>query len=102
MPSYLVESYHSRRDEAELAPASARARDAAETLSRGGIEVRYVRWTFVPEDEICLHLIEAPSLETVREALALAAISYVRIVEAVDRPPPGAAEHDEVLGRVRP
>jgi hypothetical protein len=43
---------------------------------------RYLRSTYVPEDEICFHLFEAESVESVREASLLASLIFDRIVEA--------------------
>lgn len=77
MPSYLVERYvaSSRGADVEAAIAG---------IAASGGRVRHLRATFVPEDETCFHMIEAPSLEVVREALKRAAITYERIVEAVE------------------
>jgi Nickel responsive protein SCO4226-like len=74
MPSYLVERY---------LPAS-RSRDASTLAELRAADVRHVRATFVPEDETCFDVVEAPSREAVREALERAAIAYERIVEAVE------------------
>lgn len=84
MPSYLVESYLSRTRASELAATTSRARQAAEAMGREGIAVRHVRATFLAEDEVCLHLFEAPSAEAAGEASRRAAIAYDRIVEAVE------------------
>ena len=84
MPSYLVESYLSRKRAAELAPTTNRARQAAEAMCGEGIPVRHVRATFLAEDEVCLHLFEAPSAEAAGEASKRAAIAYDRIVEAIE------------------
>jgi len=43
-----------------------------------------VRSTFLPEDEVCLHVFEAPSLQAAGEVSRRAAIAYDRIVEAVE------------------
>jgi hypothetical protein len=83
MPSYLVESYSS---DAAVDDASSRARRTAAL----GTGVRYVRTTFLPDDETLLHLFEAPSAEALREAARLAALAHERIVEAVERPGTGA------------
>jgi hypothetical protein len=79
MPSYLVESYAAGSvvdDQRE------RARLAADI----GTGVRYVRTTFLPGDETVLHLFEACSAEALREAASAAALTYERIVEAVEGP----------------
>lgn len=79
MPNYLVESYLVDSPEA-VADARGRAHLAAEL--DGG--VRYVRTTFVPGDEVVLHLFEAPSDGAVRHAADRVALRYERIVEAVE------------------
>lgn len=84
MPSYLVESYLSRTRATELAATTSRARQSAEAMSGEGIPVRHVRATFLAEDEVCLHLFEAPSAEAAGEASRRAAIAYNRIVEAIE------------------
>jgi hypothetical protein len=81
MPRYLVESY--------LADSPAAVEDACTRARSIGDEhagVRYVRTTFVPEDEIVLHMFEAPSAEALGEAGRVAALAYDRIVEAVEEP----------------
>ena len=79
MPSYLVESYLAN-SAAELADARTRARRAAE-LDDG---VRYVRTTYLPEDELVLHVFQASSDDVLRRAAALAALPYERISPAVE------------------
>ena len=87
MPSYLVESYLARAAHAvELPATTRRARAAAEAMCREGIAVSHVRSTFLPEDEVCLHLLEAPSLAAATELSTRAAIPCDRIVEAIERP----------------
>lgn len=81
MPRYLVEAY---------LPASLTAiEDAREQARRAGElgeRVHYLRTTYVPGDEIVLHVFEAPSTEAVRAASALASLRHERIVEAVEAP----------------
>jgi hypothetical protein len=79
MPSYLVESYIAGSQEA-VEEARARARLAAEL----GRDVRYLRTTVLPTDEVILHLFEAPSAEVLDEAGRRAALPFERIVEAVE------------------
>lgn len=84
MQSYLVESYVARTRAGELDPTTRRARAAAEAMRTEGIAVRYVRSTFLRNDEVCLHLFEAPSLEAATELTRRAAIACNRIIEAVE------------------
>lgn len=83
MAQYLVETYTPRRQRKELAAVAGRARRAAAGMRRDGIDVHYLRPIFVPEDEMCFHLFEAPSPEAVGEASRRAELVYERIVEAV-------------------
>ena len=84
MPSYLVEAYVPRSRTHEARAAGRRARVAAERLSREGMPVRYVRMTFVPDDETCFHFFEAASEEAVSEVCRRAGIGSARIVSAVE------------------
>jgi hypothetical protein len=79
--SFLVETY--APTSTVLAEAEVRARRAAE-LARAETPVRYIRSIFVPDDEMCLHMFEAPSAEALREASDRAGLSPERIVEAVE------------------
>jgi hypothetical protein len=79
---YLVESYGAHRGD-----AFAEARDRALRAAQLGIDVRYVRTTFLPEEETFLHVFEAPSVEALSHAGRLAALVYERIVEAVEGSP---------------
>lgn len=80
--SYLAEAYLSKSSDFGL--SARQARRAAEALGREGIRVRYVRSTFMPEDEICLHVFEADSAEDVRSVGTRARIEFDRIVDAVE------------------
>jgi len=79
MPTFLVESYGANRG-----AALAEARESALRAAELGIDVHYVRTTFLPEDETLLHVFEAPSAEALRYAGRLAALAFERIVEAVE------------------
>jgi hypothetical protein len=83
MPNYLVDGYLPRSRAGELAELIARLRAAAEGLTAEGIEVRHVRSSFLPADELFLHLMEAESAEAAGEASRRAGIPPERIVEAV-------------------
>lgn len=52
-----------------------------------GAHVRYIRTTFVPGEERCMCLFEAPSVERVKEANETAGLPFKRIVEALDLTP---------------
>ena len=82
--SYLAESYLPRIRRAELRDAARRAQLAAEALAEEGVRVRHVRTSFLPDDEVCLHVFEAPSAEAVCETMRRAALAVDRIVETVE------------------
>jgi hypothetical protein len=84
MPTYLVEAYMPRSHAHEARAAGRRARVAAEELSREGIPVRYVRTTFLPDDETCFHLFEAVSADAVEEVARRAELGRARVVPAVE------------------
>jgi hypothetical protein len=79
MPRYLVESYL-----IDSSAAVEDSRERARSVGDEGAGIRYVRTTFVPGDEVVLHMFEAPSPEALSKAGRIAALSYDRIVEAVE------------------
>jgi hypothetical protein len=83
MPSYLVEGYFPRSRAGELTELIARLRRSAELLTADGTRVRHVRSSFLPGDELFLHLMEAESAEAAGEATKRAGIAPERIAEAV-------------------
>jgi hypothetical protein len=83
MPSYLIEGYLPRGRAAELAEAVARLRSTAEALSAEGIPVRHMRSSYLPADELFLHLVEAESAEAAGHATKRAGIAPDRITEEV-------------------
>jgi hypothetical protein len=86
MPRYLAESYLARRG--DLLDHVRRADTAARELG-----ARHLRATFMPDDELCLHWLDAPSTAVVGEVGRRAEIGFDRIVEAVEmRNPPTGQE----------
>ncbi|HZQ66279.1 MAG TPA: hypothetical protein VFA66_13750 [Gaiellaceae bacterium] len=83
MPEFLIELYVPRADTAAVERRAARARVAAEELSREGTPVRYLRSVFVPEDETCFLLWESARVEDVVEAARRASLRFERAVPAV-------------------
>lgn len=81
MASYLVETYLPRG--AALPEAVAQVRAAAEASCLQGIPVRYLRSIFVPEDEVCFHLLEGPSSDLVAQVGERAGLAANRVVEAI-------------------
>jgi hypothetical protein len=83
MPSYLVETYLARGQAGERAARERRIRSVAEELTQQSTRVRFERSIYVPEDEICFFVLDAPSG---REAALLAhrsGLDPIRVVEAV-------------------
>jgi hypothetical protein len=72
VPRFLVEVFAPSLGVGDLAAAEERARAAATRVSGRNAAVRYLRATYVPEDETCFHVFEAPSAELVAQASALA------------------------------
>ena len=87
MPVYMVERDLPGVKMEQLAAAQKRAIEAGKELTAQGKEVRYIRSTFVPGQNKCMCLFEAPNPENVREANERAQIPYTRIVEAMDLTP---------------
>ncbi len=83
MPSYLVETYLARGRAGERAARERRARSAAEELTDGRIRVHFDRSIYVPEDEICFFVFDAPSRRDAALAAERAELDSIRVVEAV-------------------
>ena len=65
--------------------------EAARRVSRGAETVRYVRCTFVAEDERCICLFEAPSAEVVRRVNEIAQVPFRAIQLAIEFSAPGTS-----------
>jgi hypothetical protein len=90
MPEFIAEQYFSRTDAAGARSAAGAARHAAEQLAREGTNVELVRWIFVPEDETCIFIYEADSLECVRLAAQRGALQFEHIAQALTEPEGGS------------
>jgi hypothetical protein len=77
-----VETYLAR-GLAERASRELRARSAAEELADGGASVRFDRSIYVPEDEICFFVFDAPSGRDAALAAQRAELDPIRVVEAI-------------------
>jgi hypothetical protein len=89
MPSFLVESYL-----ADTPGAVEDARRRAVRTAEIGTDVRHLRTTFVPGDEVVLHFFQAPSAEAIGAAGRQAALAYERIVEAVEEAAPTSEKEE--------
>ncbi len=87
MPVYMVERDLPGVTMEQLASAQKRAIQVGKELTAKGIEVRYIRSTFVPGESKCMCLFEAPNPENVCEANVKAEIPFTRIVPAADLTP---------------
>jgi hypothetical protein len=90
VPRYLLEAYlpdgeAARNDLSERATA----------VARHGADVRHVRTTFVPDDQVVLLVFEAPSAGALRRAGERAGLRYERLAEAYEDGTAGAASHDD-------
>ena len=83
MPSYLVETYLARSEARERAARELRARSAAEELTKGRTRVRFDRAIYVPEDEICFFVFDAPSGRDAALVAQRADLDPIRVVEAL-------------------
>ncbi len=83
MPEFLVECFVSRANAVAVDADSEAARRAAESVTREGTKVRFLRSIFVPEDETCFYLYEAGSADAVREAAGRAGLAFERVAETV-------------------
>ena len=83
MKQFLIEVFTPRASSGELATAERRARSAARRLSGADVAVRYVRATYIPEDEICFFVFDAPSREDAALVARRAGLEPIRVVEAV-------------------
>jgi muconolactone delta-isomerase len=90
MSVYLVERDLPGITMEDLAECQKRAIQMGKEMTAQGREVRYIRSTFVPGENKCMCLFEAPSVENVREANERASIPFTRIVAAEDLTPDAA------------
>jgi hypothetical protein len=86
MPEFIAEQYFSRIDAAGAHRAASAARRAAEQLARDGTNVELVRSLFVPEDETCIFIYQADSLDSVRMAAERGALTFEHIAQAETEP----------------
>lgn len=84
MPDYCLELYLTGGSRAALEEAAGRACAAAESFGARGRSVRYLRSTYLPEDETCLHFFAAASGEDVAEAARQAGLTGDRITRSID------------------
>ena len=82
MPEFLVELYVAHDDHSAARLHAERAGRATAELTREGRPVSCVRSIFVPQDETCFLLFEAPSADAVEEAVRRAGLRHEHISAA--------------------
>ena len=82
MPSYLVETYLARARAAERDRRERAASRAAEELTHDQSRVWFERSIYVPEDEICFFVFDAPSSRLAALVAQRAGLDPIRVVEA--------------------
>ena len=87
MAVYMVERHLPGITMEQLAGAQQAAIATSQRLSAEGRPVRYIRSTFVPQEDRCMCLFEAPDPQLVQEVNDTAQIPYTRVVEAKDLTP---------------
>jgi hypothetical protein len=80
---FLVEVFTPRASAGKLAAVERRAKVAARDLSRADGELRYVRATYIPEDELCFFVFDAPSGREAALVAQRAGLEPIRVVEAI-------------------
>jgi Protein of unknown function (DUF4242) len=83
MPNYCLELYLPRASASQIGEAAVEAQRAA-GASAGAGRVRYLRTTYLADDETCLHFFEAASVEHVADAARRAGLATERITRSVD------------------
>jgi hypothetical protein len=83
MPNYCLELYLPGASTSRIDEAAADARRAAGASARSS-RVRYLRTTYLADDETCLHFFEAASVEHVADAARRAGLATERITRSVD------------------
>lgn len=81
MTEFLVELYIPRTTADAAGYAIDRVRRATVELTAEGTSIRFLHSIFVPTDETCLFLLEAESIDAVRNAARRAALSFEHIAE---------------------
>ena len=83
MSRFTVEVFAGADVAAALDEERVRVRAAADALRAEGLPVRYLSSILMPADELCFHLFEAPSVESVRAASERAGLEPIRVIEVV-------------------
>jgi hypothetical protein len=82
VPSYLVETYLARNSAGERASRERRAQSAAEESTAKRSPVRFDHSIYLPEDEICFFVFDAPTGRDAALTAQRAGLDPIRVVEA--------------------
>jgi len=94
VPDYCLEIYLAVGTQAALEEAAKSARAAAESFEARGRSLRYLRSTYLPEDETCLHFFAAASAQDLSEAAAQAGLTCGRVTPSIDVDQPSTRERN--------
>jgi hypothetical protein len=83
MQEFVAEQYLPSDGSRTAARCARAARRAAEQMTREGTRVQFVRSIFIPEDETCIYLYRADSIDAVRVAATRASLRLDRVAKAV-------------------
>ncbi|HTW10427.1 MAG TPA: nickel-binding protein [Acidimicrobiales bacterium] len=83
MQEFVAEHYLPAEVTQDAGYCAKAARAAADQLRSEGTRVHHVRSILIPEDETCIHLYRAASIEAVRVAAARASLRLDRLTQAV-------------------
>ena len=83
MPTYAAERYLPGISPGQVLDVARRVKRSAAQTAAAGTPVRYLQSTFLPSDETCYCLFQAPSKDAVRQANDRAQIPFDRIIEVV-------------------
>ncbi len=75
-----------------LSELTAQARQASREMQEEGVPVRFLRSIYLPEEETCFYLYEAPSIEVVCLAAGRANLAFDRVAEAIGSAADGRKE----------
>ena len=78
VPRFILETYVARLSTGGFAELVERAK-----MATAGTAVNHVRSYFVPEDDMCMHVFEGPSVAAVQEIADNAGLETERIVQSV-------------------
>ena len=84
MATFMVERYLPGVSAGRAAAAELLAEQLAMHLPAEGGTVRHLQSLFVPQDEQCFVLVQAPSAHALAETLERLGIGYERIAEVID------------------